>query len=126
LCEALACGRPVVATAVGGIPELIDSPEAGRLVAPQNPADLARGLIEVLQAPGSARPRLDRPQLNSWAESAQSLLAALHKALGIPPANIPAPTPAENVSRTAPRTAPVEIRPVAVPANESAGAVTSL
>lgn len=45
--EALACGRPVVATNVGGIPEMM--PEAcGRLVPPRDPAALARAIAEVV------------------------------------------------------------------------------
>jgi len=45
--EALACGRPVVATRVGGIPEIM-SDECGRLVAPRDPAALAAGIDAVL------------------------------------------------------------------------------
>jgi len=32
LLESMACGTPVVASAVGGIPELVTSPQAGRLL----------------------------------------------------------------------------------------------
>jgi glycosyltransferase involved in cell wall biosynthesis len=45
--EALSCGRPVVATDVGGIPELI-GPRCGILVPPQNPAQLVQGLSKAL------------------------------------------------------------------------------
>jgi glycosyltransferase involved in cell wall biosynthesis len=45
--EALACGRPVVATNVGGIPELVNS-ESGILVAPQDSEALAGALGEAL------------------------------------------------------------------------------
>lgn len=47
--EALACGRPVVATNVGGIPEIMSS-ECGRLVPPRDPAALAQALASVLDA----------------------------------------------------------------------------
>jgi glycosyltransferase involved in cell wall biosynthesis len=47
--EALACGRPVVATNVGGIPELL-SDSCGRLVPPRDPAKLAEALASVLDA----------------------------------------------------------------------------
>jgi glycosyltransferase involved in cell wall biosynthesis len=45
--EALACGRPVVATRVGGIPEIM-SDACGRLVPPRDPARLAEALSAVL------------------------------------------------------------------------------
>ena len=41
--EALACGRPVVASRVGGVPELIDETN-GLLISSEDPAALARGL----------------------------------------------------------------------------------
>jgi teichuronic acid biosynthesis glycosyltransferase TuaC len=45
--EALACGRPVVATKVGGIPEMVND-ECGRLVPPGESAALAGALAAVL------------------------------------------------------------------------------
>jgi glycosyltransferase involved in cell wall biosynthesis len=45
--EALACGRPVVATNVGGIPEIM-SGECGQLVPPRDFMALAQGLASVL------------------------------------------------------------------------------
>jgi glycosyltransferase involved in cell wall biosynthesis len=47
--EALACGTPVVATAVGGIPEQVDDRRTGRLVAKQDPAALAEAAAELLR-----------------------------------------------------------------------------
>lgn len=46
--EALACGVPVVATAVGGIPEILTSDEIGLLTA-RNPKDIARTLDVALR-----------------------------------------------------------------------------
>jgi glycosyltransferase involved in cell wall biosynthesis len=46
--EALACGRPVVATAVGGTRELIDNPAVGTLVAPGDAGALAHALSAAL------------------------------------------------------------------------------
>jgi len=46
--EALACGRPVVATKVGGIPEIM-SDECGSLVPARAPVALAQALASVLE-----------------------------------------------------------------------------
>ena len=46
--EALACGRRVVATSVGGIPDLITSSVLGTLVPPRDEAQLARALTDAL------------------------------------------------------------------------------
>ena len=47
--EALACGTPVVASRVGGVPELITSEEMGVLVEPGDVDGLARSLHAVLR-----------------------------------------------------------------------------
>lgn len=46
--EALACGRPVVATNVGGIPEIMNE-ACGQLVPARDPKALAQGLCSVLR-----------------------------------------------------------------------------
>ena len=46
--EAMAMGKPVVATAVGGVPEIITDGVSGRLVPAERPDLLAEGLAEVL------------------------------------------------------------------------------
>jgi glycosyltransferase involved in cell wall biosynthesis len=42
--EAMACGKAVVASALGGLPELVDDRETGLLVRPEDPTDLAAAL----------------------------------------------------------------------------------
>ncbi|HLI57126.1 MAG TPA: glycosyltransferase [Actinomycetota bacterium] len=49
--EAHARARPVVASRVGGIPELVEDGVTGLLVAPGNPDDLARALLGLLADP---------------------------------------------------------------------------
>ena len=46
--DALALGKPVVATRAGGLPEIIEDGKTGRLVAPADPRALAEGIIELL------------------------------------------------------------------------------
>jgi starch synthase len=47
--EAMACERPVVASAVGGIPEVVVPGETGLLVPPADPRALADALNRVLR-----------------------------------------------------------------------------
>jgi glycogen synthase len=53
--EAMACATPVVATRVGGIPEVVVDGETGRLVAAGDSASLGQALREVLADPARAR-----------------------------------------------------------------------
>ena len=48
LLESMACGTPVLATAVGGVPEIVRSPTAGRLVHERSAAALASGVGDML------------------------------------------------------------------------------
>ena len=67
--ECLAAGKPLVATAVGALPDVITEGREGLLVPPRNPAALATALIAVLAIasgprewaePGSKRRRSTR------------------------------------------------------------------
>lgn len=51
--EALLMEVPVLATRVGGTPEVIIDGETGRLVAPRSPSELADGILEFLASPES-------------------------------------------------------------------------
>jgi glycosyltransferase involved in cell wall biosynthesis len=53
--EAMAAGLPVVATAVGGTPEVVDDGVTGWLTPPGDPAALARRLGDVLEFPEKGR-----------------------------------------------------------------------
>ena len=47
----MALGKPVVATAVGGNPELVVDGKTGYLVAPRDPAGLAKAIIKIIKHP---------------------------------------------------------------------------
>ena len=63
--EAAAAGRPVVATAVDGTPEVVRDGETGYLVPPADPPALARALLAMLGDPDAAA-RMGR-QAHRWA-----------------------------------------------------------
>jgi teichuronic acid biosynthesis glycosyltransferase TuaC len=81
--EAHACGRPVVATRVGGIPEAVHSPQLGWLVPPRDPASLAQALVEHLGTPAlPPRALATLAEVPSWEDSARELHAILTEVAG--------------------------------------------
>ena len=79
--EALACGAPIVIADVGGARELVDRPEAGRLVA-REPAAIAAGVRELLAArydPLAVRATVER---FTWDANAAALRAHLAGIVG--------------------------------------------
>ena len=70
LLEAMAAGVPIVATAVGGVPEVLDGGRVGRLVPYGDPEALAEGIREVLGSPEKsatmAAAGLRRVETFSW------------------------------------------------------------
>ncbi len=55
LLQALAMARPVVATRVGGIPEIVTPGVDGRLIPPEDPGALAEALVDLLGDPQQGR-----------------------------------------------------------------------
>ncbi len=49
--EAMAAAKPIVATCVGGVPELLDEGRHGIIVPPSNSEKLANGILEILDNP---------------------------------------------------------------------------
>ena len=79
--EALASGRPVVASRVGGIPDVVDSSLSGALVPPRDPFALSLALEDVLgraHEPERIAAGLDAPD---WQGSARLLHESLLRAL---------------------------------------------
>ena len=55
LLEYMSCGKPVVSTNVGGIPEFIEEGLTGILVEPGDESDLARAILKLLKEPELAK-----------------------------------------------------------------------
>jgi len=53
--QAMQVGRPVVAAAVGGLPEVVDDGHTGLLVPKEDPEGLATAVLSLLDDPGAAR-----------------------------------------------------------------------
>lgn len=53
--EGMAMGKPVIATAVGGNPELVTGGRTGWLVPPRSPAHVADAMLQMLRDPQQAR-----------------------------------------------------------------------
>jgi len=78
--EAQACGRPVVATDVGGVREALDRPELGIVVPARAPAALGSALRAALARPWDAT-RIAASARRTWCESAEELRASLARAV---------------------------------------------
>ncbi len=72
--EALACGRPVVATRVGGVPELVREGETGLLVDRRDPALVAARLAEALGRAWDPDAIAGHVRERSWDRVAERLL----------------------------------------------------
>jgi len=85
LMEAMACGRPVVATKVGGIPELVRDGIDGILVDPGDLGQLSSAVVRLLEDPAlresMARAGRDRVKAFSWDDTAGATLSAYASAL---------------------------------------------
>lgn len=67
--EALACGRPVVATRVGGVEEVVTSTEVGRTVPPEDVGALGQALREVLDEKWDAELIRRAAERFSWGDT---------------------------------------------------------
>lgn len=71
LIEAMAAGVPAIATHVGGVPDVIEHGVSGLLVAPREPAAMARALVETLS---------DRARADEMARTARARVAGRNDA----------------------------------------------
>lgn len=78
--EAMASGRRVVATAVGGVPDIVCTEELGALVPAKAPAELATALSRALAMPYDPDTVVKVAGVRSWAESAKQVFDILSEA----------------------------------------------
>jgi teichuronic acid biosynthesis glycosyltransferase TuaC len=64
--EAMACGKPVVGTKVGGIPEAVSNDKVGILCEPQNPKSIADAIIFAINKNWIAKEISDYAKQYSW------------------------------------------------------------
>lgn len=74
--EAMAAGLPVVATGVGGVPELVRDGESGLLVPANDPQALASALKRLIDAPGERRAMGEAAALQAERFSVDAMVAA--------------------------------------------------
>lgn len=75
--EAMSCGIPVVATCVGGIPEVVDEAICGVIIAPKNNDAVAQGLTSVLTKTWSKEKIKQHSLQFSWEKNKTQLIQML-------------------------------------------------
>ena len=78
--ESLSCGRPVVASGVGGVPELLDE-RNGLMVPANDPQALASALFTALERPWSAESLRETVSHRSWDAVGQGYFSVIESAL---------------------------------------------
>ncbi len=80
--EAFAAGTPVVASAVGGLPEVVEEGETGYLIPPRDPRALADRIAACLQDPGRARGMGEAGQLSLSRYTSEHQMGELAEVFG--------------------------------------------
>lgn len=72
--EALACGKPVIGTKVGGVREALSNPDVGILVDPKDPAALADAILIALKKKWQTEVIIDYARQYSWSNIVKQIL----------------------------------------------------
>lgn len=81
LMEALACGVPAVATAVGGIPEVLSDPGLGIVIGQRSPEAAAKALTEALGRNWDRASIRKKMESRSWDRTAKQVAAVFERTL---------------------------------------------
>jgi teichuronic acid biosynthesis glycosyltransferase TuaC len=81
IAESLGCGTPVVASRVGGIPEIVASDAGGILVTPGDEGALADGLVAIVERPLDPRQVAGASRARPWSVQARRIAAAYEAVL---------------------------------------------
>jgi len=89
--EAMACGKPVVASQIGGLAYLVQDGETGFSVPVDDPVELANRLTSLLQDP-DLRDRMGKQAVNvaqeyAWEKISARLISVYDGLLGNPSSN---------------------------------------
>lgn len=79
--ESMACGKPIVGTKVGGIPEAITNGGLGILVNPKDHEALASAIVEALEKKWKPETILEHAKAYSWSNLAKQILSVYQKVL---------------------------------------------
>ena len=72
LLESMACGTPVVASDVGGVPEIITRPETGRIMKDRTPQALADAVLSLRAEPPARQTVRAYAEGFGWGETARA------------------------------------------------------
>jgi len=79
--EALACGIPVIASHVGGIPEILLSNDLGMLVPPRDSEALTRAMLNAIDKKWETKKLVEYAHTRTWSAQTQKLLQVYQNVL---------------------------------------------
>jgi teichuronic acid biosynthesis glycosyltransferase TuaC len=81
--ESLACGTPVAATHVGGVPEIIAAQEAGIVIAAASPGMLADGICRLWSQPPDRSATRRYAERFGWDETTKGQILIFREVIGL-------------------------------------------
>jgi glycosyltransferase involved in cell wall biosynthesis len=72
--ESLACGTPVIASRVGGIPEILVSDDFGTMVQPRDSEALTQAILNAIDKKWDSAKLVAYAHANTWTERAQRFM----------------------------------------------------